>query len=186
MARVPLLDARDVPGKADLIDRIQGARRGNLINVYRMLLNSPPLAETWFEHLNSVRWSTTLSGRLREIVIIRIGHLTGCGYILRQHVPLLAESEGLNGADCDGIADWKGSDRFTPQEQAVLAYVDAMTRTVTVPDPVFAALGPWFDARAITELTVLIGTYNMHARVLMALEVDLEPPPAPPATESPK
>jgi alkylhydroperoxidase family enzyme len=32
-----------------------------------------------------------------------------------------------------------------------------------------------FDARATVELTVLIGTYNMNARVLQALELDLEP-----------
>ncbi len=30
-------------------------------------------------------------------------------------------------------------------------------------------------ARQIVELTVLIGTYNMNARVLQALELDLEP-----------
>ena len=29
--------------------------------------------------------------------------------------------------------------------------------------------------REIVELTVLIGTYNMNARVLQALELDLEP-----------
>ena len=50
-----------------------------------------------------------------------------------------------------------------------------MTRDVVVPDAVFAEVARHFNAREIVELTVLIGTYNMNARVLRALELDLEP-----------
>jgi len=50
-----------------------------------------------------------------------------------------------------------------------------MTRDIAVPDPVFAEVKRHFNAREIVELTVLIGTYNMNARVLRALELDLEP-----------
>ena len=50
-----------------------------------------------------------------------------------------------------------------------------MTRDVAVPDEVFAALRPHYDERAIVELTVLIGTYNMHNRVMQALAIDPEP-----------
>jgi alkylhydroperoxidase family enzyme len=39
-----------------------------------------------------------------------------------------------------------------------------------------------FDDRQIVELTVLIATYNMNARVLRALELDLEPS-VPPQSE---
>jgi hypothetical protein len=35
-----------------------------------------------------VRWKTTLPGRLREIVIIRMGHVTKSQYVLRQHVDI--------------------------------------------------------------------------------------------------
>jgi 4-carboxymuconolactone decarboxylase len=45
-----------------------------------------------------------------------------------------------------------------------------------VPDAVFAEVQQHFDDREIVELTVLIGTYNMNARVLVALELDLEQP----------
>jgi 4-carboxymuconolactone decarboxylase len=57
----------------------------------------------------------------------------------------------------------------------VLAYADTMTRDVVVPDAVFAEVARHLNAREIVELTVLIGTYNMNARVLQALELDLEP-----------
>lgn len=177
MARVPLIDENDHPALSPLAERIRGQRRGALINVYRLLLNSPPLAETWFDHINAVRWKTTLSGRLRELVIIRIGHLTGAAYILRQHVPRLALADGVSEADCAGLADWRASNLFAKPERAALAYTDAMTRDIDVPDEVYDDLARHFDdARRIVELTVLIATYNMHARVLQALKVDLEPP----------
>jgi 4-carboxymuconolactone decarboxylase len=44
-----------------------------------------------------------------------------------------------------------------------------------VPDEVFTEVERHFDAREIVELTVLIGSYNMNARVMQALRLDLEP-----------
>ena len=86
MARVALIQEQDHPELAEAVEKYRSGRRGKLINIYRMLLNAPPLAESWFNHSNTVRWKTTLSGRLREIVIIRMGRLTDSQYVLRQHV----------------------------------------------------------------------------------------------------
>jgi 4-carboxymuconolactone decarboxylase len=175
MARVPLIDESDHPEFADLIEKFRAGRRGKLINIYRMLLNSPPLAESWFNHSNTVRWKTTLDGRLREIVIIRMGHLTGSEYVLRQHVPLLALADGVSVEECNARADWRGSKFFSESERVALTYADVMTREIVVPDALFAEVKQHFNERQIVELTVLIGTYNMNARVLQALKLDLEP-----------
>jgi len=175
MARVPLIDPDDHPELAELAERIRGRRGGKLINVYRALLHSPPLAESWFEHINRVRWGTEIDGRLREIVIIRLGHLVESAYVLRQHVPKLAAGEGVTEEACDALRDWRESDLFDESERATLAYVDAMTLAFTVPDEAFTPLRAHFSHRQIIELTLMIGAYISHARVLQALEVDLEP-----------
>jgi 4-carboxymuconolactone decarboxylase len=175
MARVPLIQEQDHPELAEAIEKYRSGRRGKLINIYRMLLNSPALAESWFNHSNAVRWKTNLDGRLREIVIIRLGHLTKAQYVLRQHVPSLALADGVSLAECEALADWRPSKFFDPRERAALAYADTMTRDIIVPDAVFAEVKRHFDDRQIVELTVLIGTYNMNARVLQALELHLEP-----------
>ena len=175
MARVPLIQEQEHPEFAGLIEKFRAGRRGRLINIYRMLLNAPPLAESWFNHSNTVRWKTTLSGRLREIVIIRMGHLAKSEYVLRQHVPSLALADGVSLEECDALADWRASKLFSESERAVLDYGDTMTRDIAVSDAVFADVKRHFNAREIVELTVLIGTYNMNARVLRALELDLEP-----------
>jgi 4-carboxymuconolactone decarboxylase len=174
MARVPFLDVEDSPALKDLTDRIRAARRGRVIDVYRLLLHSPPLAETWFEHNNAVRWDTGLDGRLREMVIIRVGYLARARYVIGQHVPKLALGEGLTLGECEELQDWQDSDLFSPRDRVVLAYTDAMTRDIEVPDAVFEPLREYFDARQIVELTVLIGTYAMHVRVFEALKLDPE------------
>ena len=175
MARVPLIDEKEHPEFAELVEKFRTGRRGRLINIYRLLLNSPALAESWFNHSNAVRWKTALDGRLREIIIIRLGHLTRCQYVLRQHVPALALADGLSLTECNALADWEASPLFSAGERAALAYADVMTRDIVVGDEVFAQVAKHFDQRQLVELTVLIGTYNMNARVLQALELDLEP-----------
>jgi alkylhydroperoxidase family enzyme len=174
MARVAYIDGES-PEVAELAERIRSGRRGALINVYRLLLHSPPLTATWFDHLNAVRWKTELDGRLREIVTIRIGYLNDVPYVINQHVPRLALAEGLTMEECNALSDWEESEMFGTAERAALAMADAMTRDADVPDSVFTELKQHFDERRIVELAVLIGTYNMHTRVMKALRIDLEP-----------
>jgi len=175
MARVSYVEEGASPELAELIGRIRGARRGNLLKLYRLLLHSPALAESWFLHNNAVRWKTELDGRLRELVILRVCHLNGTTYVINQHVPELALAEGLTEAECDAVADWENSESFSERERVALIYTDAMTRDIAVSDAVFAALKRDFTERQIVELTVLVGTYNMQTRVLRALEIDPEP-----------
>jgi 4-carboxymuconolactone decarboxylase len=175
MARISLIEENDHPELAALVDRIKAGRRGGLLNVYKLLLHSPPLAETWLDHVGAVRWKTALSGRLRELLVIRIAHLNGIAYVLNQHVPTLALAEGVTLAECEALKDWRKSSLFNPAERAALAHADAMVLQTAVPDEVFAELRRHHDERAIVEISVLVGTYLMHNRVMNALKIDLEP-----------
>ncbi len=175
MARVSYIEEKDHPELADLIGKVRAGRRGTLINVYKLLLHSPPLAACWLDLISAARYKTELDGRLREIVIVRVGYLNKTAYVVKQHVPQLTAPEGLTQEECDALADWRNAKFFNARERAALAYADAMTRDVAVPDDVFAALRPHFNERQIVELTVLIGTYNMHTRVFTALQIDPEP-----------
>jgi alkylhydroperoxidase family enzyme len=175
MARISCIEEKDHPELAELIGKIRLGRRGALINVYKLLLHSPALAACWIDVINAARFKTALDGRLREIVIIRVGYLNRTDYVVKQHVPALALPEGLSEAECAALADWRNSQFFSARERAVLAYADAMTREIVVPDDVFDALRPHFSERRIVELTVLVGIYNMHTRVMTALRIDPEP-----------
>ena len=71
--------------------------------------------------------------------------------------------------------DPEASERLGPEQRALLAYTDAMTREIAVPEEIFAELRRHFTERQAVELTMLIGAYNMLTRFLSALKVDPEP-----------
>ncbi len=175
MARISYFDEKDHPELASLIDRIKAGRRGGLLNVYKLLLHAPALAATWLDHVGAVRWKTGLSGRLRELLVIRIAHVNGIDYVLNQHIPALALADGVSLAECEALEDWRKTSAFSAAERAALAYADAMVLQTSVPDEVFAELERHYDARGIVEISVLVGTYLMHNRVMKALAIDLEP-----------
>ena len=177
MARVSLIDEKKHPELEKVISTIRGGRGGRLLNIYKMLLHSPALAVKWLDHVSAVRWQTDLDGKIREIVIIRIGILNRVDYVIKAHVPAFAVREGLTLEQCAALVEWRDSTLFNAQHRAALDYTDAMTRDIQVPAPIFAELKEYFSERQIVELTVLIGTYNMHTRVLQALEIDAEPAP---------
>jgi 4-carboxymuconolactone decarboxylase len=175
MARVKLIQPEERPDQAALIERIVKGRRGTFINVYKTLLHTPDIASVWLDLVNAVRWKTDLDGRLREIVIVRVGYLNKCAYVVKQHVPVISVPEGLPKEEADTLTDWRASTFFNERERAALAYTDAVTRDIDVPDAVFAELRRHFSERQVVELTVLIGAYNMHTRVGQALQIDPEP-----------
>jgi alkylhydroperoxidase family enzyme len=174
MARVSYIREEEHPELDPLVSRIRGGRDGRLLNPYRMLLHSPEIAASWFEHIGAVRWKTDLSGVVREIAILRVGMLNDVPYVVNTHLERYALQDGMTQAQCDSIKDWHSSNAFNGAERAVLAYTDAMTDDVHVSDDVFEELREHFSERQILELTVLVATYNMHTRVLAALDVDPE------------
>lgn len=173
MARISYIDEKDHPELAGAIGKIKGLR-GGLINIYKLLLHSPELAGTWFEHVNATR-KTKLSGRLRELVIVRFAQSRQYAYAIQQHVPRIATSEGVTMEECEALKDWRASKLFNERERALLAYVDAMVKDPEVPDAEFNELRKHFSEQEVVEITVIVGTYLMHNRVFRALRVDLEP-----------
>ena len=170
MARIPYADENQNEEVAALAGRIR-KERGQLGNLYRTLLNSPPVARGWLDLLTAVRQQCQLAGRYRELVILRIAIVNGADYEYASHIPF-ALKEGVSQQQIDALRDWENSKAFDAADEAVLAYPDSMTKDVHVPDNVFDALRPHFDARELTELTVTIAAYNLVSRFLEAVKID--------------
>lgn len=174
MARVTLIDEHAGPDVAAVIAKIRSGRGGRLLNLYRALLNSPGLASAWFDFNNAVRFQTGVNERLRELAILRVAVLNGAEYVFRIHQARYAEPAGVTQTEVEALREARKSGQFSPPDAALLAYVDAMTRDVEVPDAVFRELRAHFSERPVVELTVLVAAYNMHTRVLRALDIDPE------------
>ena len=171
MARVTLIDEHATPDIAALVAKIRGARGGQLHVFYQALLHTPALASAWFDFNNAVRFQASLDDRLRELVIMRVAALTGCDYVWKVHETQYAAPAGVTPREVEALRDWRKSGVYGGKESALLAYVDAMTRDVAVPDAIFDGMRKHFSEREILELTVLIGAYNMQTRLLRALDI---------------
>jgi alkylhydroperoxidase family enzyme len=171
MARIPYPDI-ERSEIAPLADRIRAERGGKILNLYRMLLHSPPAAEGWLTFLTAIRQKCSLPPHLRELVIMRIAVLNAAEYEFQAHLPI-AREERVSDAQIQALrtGDLKP---FEERERAALTYAEAMTRSIRVPDEVFAAVRRQFDDRGIVELTATVGAYNLVSRFLEALQVDHE------------
>jgi alkylhydroperoxidase family enzyme len=175
MARISYVQESTHPELAPVIQTIREQRRGKLIPVYGLLLHSPDIAQAWMGFINAVRWKNTLSARLREIVILRVAVLNDAAYVIDVHRQHFAAADGLTIAECDALLATKiGDSTFSAIELSVIDYVDALTLNSQVPEIVFEQVKHSFDERQLVELSVLTGAYNMHTRVLNALQVDPE------------
>ena len=168
MARIPYADTAH-PDHVEAAAAIRASRK-KIGHLHRMLLHAPPIATGWITMFDAVRWKSTLSGKLRELVICRIAAINGASYEWDAHAPI-ALKEGATQAQLDALKAWEASGAFDATERAALAYCDAMTKQVHVPDDVAAAARGLFPPRQLVELTATIAGYNCVSRVLEALEI---------------
>lgn len=174
MARLTYREGSDEPEIANLIEGIKAKRGGNLPYLFQLLLHNPKIAEAWFYFMSAIRGASVLDGQIREIVVLHVAGLLSADYPINDHVPI-ALGEGIPQEKIDAVPNWRSVDLFDARERVALAYAEAMTQDVQVPSVVFADLKEQFNEQEIVELSVLTGAYNMVARFLEALEVDLEP-----------
>jgi len=173
MARIPYADPEASPDIAQLVAQIKSERGGRLLNLYKMLLHSPPVARGWLNLFTAIRQQTVLPGRYRELAILRVAVVNGADYEFVAHVPF-ALKEGCTAEQIEGVRMGSLAPGFDARERAVLAYAEAMTRDVRVGDPVFGRVRELFSEREIVELTATIAGYNLVSRFLEAMAIDHE------------
>jgi alkylhydroperoxidase family enzyme len=147
---------------------------GRVINLWKVMGHCPYIGLNFQRLGNSILKGEGLPSKLRELAILRVGHLAQAEYEFKQHTRIALQS-GVRQKQIDDIADWASSKQFDERERAVLAYTDAVARDIKVSDETFAGLRTFLNEEQIVELTAVIGYYGMACRILVALEVDLEP-----------
>ena len=152
------------------------AERGRISPLYQVLLHSPPVAHGWEQMLSAIRNRNSLPAGLRELIILRVAVLNGAPYEFEAHVPH-ALAAGVAQATIDAMRQQPlpAELQLAAAERAALDYADAMTRAITVPDPLFARVREHFEGQALVDLTATIAAYNMVSRFLEALQIGHRP-----------
>ena len=148
---------------------------------------NPELFRRWLG-FGGALLSGTLTGRLRELVILRTACRFGGRYEWAHHIELaeaagvtrtelVALGAGAGPADANASAAGAALDAlpWAPLERAALRAVDETAETGAVSDTTWDALAAQLGASELIELLMLIGHYLMLTTVLRSLRVELEP-----------
>jgi 4-carboxymuconolactone decarboxylase len=162
-------------GAGEISARILERRGGRLRPLDGMLLHSPQIADGWNSLLGAIRSRCTVADDVRELIIMRIAVLNRAAYEWGAHEAVALDA-GLGQEQLAALQQPTASAdaAFSPVQQRVLAYTDAMTTDIQVKDSVFDALRADFSDTELVEITATIAAYNMVSRFLVALDVALE------------
>jgi AhpD family alkylhydroperoxidase len=174
MARVGYVTMEDASGDAKEVLAGMEERGADVLNLFRTVANSPGVLRNFMRLGSSLLRYGILPPVLRELAILRVAQLTGAEYEWAHHTPI-ARAAGVSEEQIAALERWAKAPEFDDQQRAILAYVEAATSGVIVPDDVFGAAREHLSEGEIVELTLVCGYWGMVARVLVAAQVDLEP-----------
>lgn len=120
--------------------------------------------------------ASPLSMRAREIVIDRTTAKCGCEYEWGVHVAGFAANVGLDDAQIAAIVGASSEDIiWSPDEQALIATVDALLDRKRLTDIEWTRLRDHFDEPQIIEIVQLVAFYHGVSLICGALDLPLEP-----------
>jgi alkylhydroperoxidase family enzyme len=168
--RIPMLDL-DAARRAAAAAKVPETMAD--LSVFRVLLQHPTLAGAVYKLLSMLLWKGSLDGRLRELVIMRIGWRTESVYEWTQHWRV-ARLMDVSEADLLAVRDWRAADQFGPVERAVLAATDETLDTGSIAATTWEECAQHLPVDALLELVIAIGNWRMFSSLLRSLDVPLE------------
>ena len=143
------------------------------LNALGMLAIHPQLA-TAFNTLNGhLLFSTTLTPRQRELLVLRVAAIRRCEYEWEQHV-ILARDAGLSADDIARAAEGPDAPGWEALDRAMVAAVDELVTDAEITDATWAALSGELDDRQLMDLVFTVGTYDLLAMAFRSFGVELD------------
>ena len=168
MTRLPYPDPDQLPEEVRAILAKRPPR-----NVFRMLSHAPALVPGLMELTGAILYRAKLEPSLRELAVLRVGHLCGSSYEVTQHRKI-GQAVGLAPEKIDGTACDADPALYSERELLVLRMAEQVVRKVKADDALFAAMVKELGSEKTMELLIIIGTYVLLAQVLENTEVELE------------
>ena len=171
MARIPYPDLDALPEDVrSFADRIRP-----MLNIYRMLPHAETSLYGFMKLGNALLFKADLDPVLRELVILRVGYLSGADYEVHQHLTVASHC-GVSDDKIAAVKDNPTADVFTDLERAVLRFTDEVAQDVKASDETYDDVARQLSHRELSELLLTIGFYMMVCRFLENLEVEIEQP----------
>lgn len=167
---MPLLHREEAPPLARVWYRADGSASPLL----RSLASAPDLLETLMPWLDQIMGESSIDLATKELVVVRVSHLSGCRYCLAAHAPAALDA-GLSEDHVEAVCDRAPLETLPPRERALVSWVDQVTlEPAGVTDELWAQTLEHVREDELIELTLLAGATRMLNQYCTAL--DLPPP----------
>jgi 4-carboxymuconolactone decarboxylase len=144
------------------------------LNIFATLARNPPLLDHFGRFFTYLLKEGALPGRERELVILRVGWLTGSVYEFGQHT-VEGLREGLTPDEIEAIArEPVQPGHWSADDTALLSMADELCRHDGVSDGTWGALARRWSEAELLELLVLAGGYRMVCGLLNAVGIELD------------
>ncbi|WP_418284629.1 carboxymuconolactone decarboxylase family protein [Halorubrum sp. DTA46] len=169
MARVPYVDASDVPDEYE--DLLESSLQGKPLHVYQSIGNNPEVLAGLRSFLGSLWTDSGLSDRERELVILASAREAGNRYEWHQHVNI---ARGV-GIDDDEIAavGTGDLDPLSEDETTLIEYAHAVIRG-EVDAIAHDEIAGVYDDETIVGIAAAAQGYDALAGVIDAFDLELE------------
>jgi 4-carboxymuconolactone decarboxylase len=145
-----------------------------VINLYMTLARHPAMYRPRALQSAYIRSGGTLTPRVRELLILRIGWLSASEYEWAQHVRG-GRAAGITDEEIRGIAIGPGWSGWDPFEAALLRATDEMYAQDMITDATWRTLAERYDVRQLIDVVITATGYRMVSVALNTLGVQLEP-----------
>lgn len=150
-----------------------GPDRPKALNALGVLARHPELAQA-FNTLNGhLLYTTSLTPRHRELLVLRVAAVRAADYEWRQHA-VLAGDAGISPDELVAIAEGPGAPGWSAVDKAMLAAVDQLIERAAIEDDTWAALATAFTVEQLMDLVFTVGAYDMLAMAFGAFEVPVD------------
>jgi alkylhydroperoxidase family enzyme len=139
-----------------------------------LMLHYPALAKAFLTFNNHVASGSTLSRRIRELLILRISWLRKAEYEFIQHV-VLGRKAGLSDAEIERVTFGPDAAGWDPADADIVRAVDDLHEHARIQDGTWARLSKHFDANQLMDLVFAVGCYDLLAMVFKTFGAQLEP-----------
>ena len=172
MARLPYVDPDNASAPIRELFELLPAR----LNIFRMAANSETTFRPFLGLGTALLGSATFDAKLRELVILHIGRISGGRYEWAQHVPI-AKAVGATDEQIRALEEGRlDAACFSELDRAVLQFTTDVADTCRTGDETFAAVNAHLDPGQIVELITIIGFYRMVAMLTETTDIEIDEP----------
>ena len=143
------------------------------LNALGLLAHHPELTTAYHTFTGHVLFSTTLSPRQRELLVLRVAHLRDATYEWAQHA-VLAGDAGIADDEVARVREGSTADGWDPLDAALLAAVDELVVDARLTDETYAALSAELDVQQLMDVVFTVGAYDLLAMAFRTFDVDLD------------